>query len=86
MLQTYTQIIEHKFVGNHAADSQAFRDIDTFVRNEDNPLAHRAAALYAMCAEGMGLTHEECGLPPLYAPGRSASQDAEFVEAYIADA
>jgi hypothetical protein len=66
----------HVFIGNHASDSAAFRNITDFVQNSTNSISHRAEAIRIMGRNGMGLSDAEMGI--------ECMSDAEQVAAFIA--
>lgn len=53
--KTLDEIKGHTFLGNHAADHQAFQGIRRFVEDETNSLADRAEAIRIECDKGMGM-------------------------------
>ena len=55
---TIQEIQAHRFIGNHASDSQAFQAINQFVNHSDS-IADQAEALRVMGDQGMGLGREE---------------------------
>jgi hypothetical protein len=56
--ETIANVVEHKFAGNHAEDSEAFNAIDQFCRRED-VRTDKLRALHHWVAVGMGLPYDE---------------------------
>lgn len=57
--KTIQQIQNHQFIGNHAADCDAFNRIEAFARNESHSVADRAEAVRIMQDKGMGAGRSE---------------------------
>lgn len=56
---TIQQIHAHKFIGNHASDSEAFKAIEAFCILPSTSIKDAAEALRYMGDEGMGLGRDE---------------------------
>lgn len=58
---TIDQIKAHEFVGNHAADGEAFQAIHEFVMDASRPMEERAEAIRQMEDRGMGCGRDQEG-------------------------